>query len=70
MALLINNTSSLKIDDFDNPLNLPPKVDEHDDYVDRQILAQAKEVQKVSLTDSELIQTFEHQLEQASRNAL
>ena len=64
----MSESQAIKISDDDNGLNLPAKVDEHDEYLDKQILAQANEAQKVASSDTELIQTFQHQLEQANRS--
>ena len=51
----MSDSQAIKIKDDENGLNLPAKVDEHDDYVDKQILAQASEVQKAASSDNELI---------------
>ncbi len=35
VALFVNDIQAIKIQDDDNGLNLPAKVDEHDEYVDK-----------------------------------
>ena len=41
VALFVNDIQAIKIGDDDNGLNLPAIVNEHDEYIDKQILAQA-----------------------------
>ena len=57
--LLLNQISAIKISDDDNGMNLPPVVDENDNYADKQIMAQTKTIEETSSKDQELIDTME-----------
>ena len=50
-------------------LDLPPLRDENDISQDKKILAQTESIDKNSAQDTDLIATFERQLDQGLRNA-
>ena len=68
LALLINDTSAIKIKDLGD-LDLPPLVNEADSLADKSILAQTETFNTLAAQDKEMISTFTLQLEQALRNA-
>ena len=66
VALL--GAQAIKMKDLGD-LDLPPLRDENDISQDKQILAETQKIESNSEQDTDLIETFEKQLDQGLRNA-
>ena len=68
VLVAILGAQAIKMKDLGD-LDLPPLRDENDIMQDKQILAQSQKIEKSSAEDTDLIETFEKQLNQGLRNA-
>ena len=69
LALLVNDSTAIRIRDEDDGLNLPVLQDTHDLKLDKNIKDSQVSFMQTQKEDFQLIGTFEKQLDQALRNA-